>query len=91
MMLDAILDEQDAIEARSYDSKVGRVAVSAARMACEALPTASGASAFLHAAFATLEAVEARQRQNRGDYSTGASTVRAVANELRRRVAEKRL
>lgn len=85
LLVEDILDQQDALEARSYDAPVGREAVFAARRAIEALPSCSSSLDCLSAILDALDDVRSRQRANCGEYSSGAATIGSIVAAIRLR------
>ena len=81
--LEALLDRQDEIEAASYDSRIGRQAVWAARQALSEGLAGVARKDQKAAAVAILEELKQRQDRVQGDYSTGGSTVGSILRQVR--------
>jgi len=82
-IVNAVLDRQDDIEARSFDSATGRMAVFAARRALEPVFQTVPPGAQRAEVTRILEALQERQKANKGDYSTGAATIGSILSAIR--------
>lgn len=83
--VDAILDAQDAIERRSYDPKIGIMAVASARRVLEDLPVVASGERQLGLILAAFGRLRERQAASVGEFSTGASTIGSILAEIGRR------
>ncbi|MCZ4287847.1 hypothetical protein [Hoeflea alexandrii] len=83
--IEAILDQQDAIEAASYDANTGRQAVFAARKSIQPLlGNGQSGTVKIDAIIIGLEGLRERQKNSAGEYSTGAATIGSILSEVRR-------
>jgi hypothetical protein len=80
-----ILDQQHAIESRSYDARTGIMAVAAARRVLAALPVDRSGPRQIEAVLGAFEWLKDLQKANMGEYASGAATIGAILGAIRTR------